>query len=79
MTRLILAVAFAFAGLSGAALAATGYDADGDGLVTFNEMLAAMPSLTEETFSTIDANGDGAVDADELVAAQESGVIPAAG
>ena len=53
-------------------------DANGDGLVTYEEMLAAVPEATEDAFSQIDTNGDGALDADEFAAAQESGVLPVA-
>ncbi len=64
--------------IAGAAVAAD-YDADGDGQVTFDEILALVPTMTEETFSTVDTDGDGMLNADELAAAQESGLIPAAG
>lgn len=52
-------------------------DTDGDGQLSYNEMLAAHPEMTEETFVAIDANADGAVDADELQAAVEAGLLPA--
>ena len=79
MTRSFLTGIAAALALTGTqALAATGMDADGDGLVTFDELLVAMPTLTEETFTTLDANGDGMLDAEEIAAAQESGVIPVA-
>lgn len=51
-------------------------DTDGDGQLSYNELLAAHPEMTEETFVTIDANADGAVDADELQAAVEAGLLP---
>ncbi len=51
-------------------------DADGDGLLSYNELLAAYPDLTETAFGAIDINADGAVDADELKLAQESGLLP---
>ncbi|WP_343082094.1 EF-hand domain-containing protein [Ostreiculturibacter nitratireducens] len=51
-------------------------DADGDGVYSMEEMLAAYPDLTEETFAAIDANADGSVDADELQAAVEAGTLP---
>ncbi len=78
MTRISLALATAGTlTLSlGAATAATEWDTDGDGMYSFEELLTAVPTLTEEAFLTIDSNGDGAVDADELAAAQESGVVP---
>jgi Ca2+-binding EF-hand superfamily protein len=52
-------------------------DTDGDGLLSYNELLAVNPELTEEAFGAIDTNSDGAVDADELKAAQEAGLLPA--
>jgi Ca2+-binding EF-hand superfamily protein len=64
----ILAAAPAFAAVE---------DSDGNGMYSFNEMLVAYPTLTEETFVTIDANGDGGIDAEELAAATEAGILPA--
>lgn len=52
-------------------------DTDGDGMVSFEEASAAMPDMTEETFSAADANGDGMLDAEEIAAAQEAGLMPA--
>lgn len=77
MTAKMLKLAAA-AGLLGAsaAYAATEIDTDGDGMISFEEMLAVMPSITEETFLSVDDNGDGMVDETELAAAQEAGVIP---
>lgn len=77
MTRFTLTAASIIALSAGAAFAASEMDTDGDGLVSFTEILVAVPSLTEETFTSIDANGDGALDDEEMAAAQESGVIPA--
>lgn len=79
MTAKMLTIATAAAALLGApaAFAATEIDADGDGMISFEEMLAVMPSITEETFLQVDGNADGLVDATELAAAQEAGVIPA--
>ena len=79
MTKHILtATAVLFIG-SSAAFAVAAYDTDGDGMVSFAEMLAVMPTLTEDTFAAVDANGDGLVDEAELVAAEASGLVPAAG
>lgn len=52
-------------------------DADGDGLVSYNEALAALPDLTEAEFAALDADGDGMLDVDEIAAAEEAGLIPA--
>lgn len=51
-------------------------DADGDGLVTMEELTAAYPDVTEEAFTEADTNGDGALNAEELAAAREAGLIP---
>ena len=51
-------------------------DLDGDGLVSFEEMIASVPTVSEETFTTIDANADGTLDAEEYAAAEEAGVLP---
>ncbi|MEM9477066.1 MAG: EF-hand domain-containing protein [Pseudomonadota bacterium] len=79
MTKHILsAAAVLFIG-AGAAFAVAEFDSDGDGMLSYAEMLAAMPTITEDTFAAVDTNGDGMVDEAELVAAQESGLVPAAG
>ena len=51
-------------------------DTDGNGVYSMEELVAAFPDLTAETFTAADANADGALDADELKAAQEAGNIP---
>jgi hypothetical protein len=53
-------------------------DADADGMVSFVELQAAMPDMTEETLMTMDVNGDGMLDADEVAAATEAETLPAA-
>jgi Ca2+-binding EF-hand superfamily protein len=74
---LVLASAAFVGATAGVAVAQAEMDTDGDGMFSFNEMLAAFPTLTEETFISIDANADGTVDEAELLAAQESGLVPA--
>jgi len=54
-------------------------DADGDGLLSYNELLAAYPAMTEENFVAIDTNSDGAVDADEMKMATDAGLLPTEG
>lgn len=77
MTFRTIALATAAALAAPAAFAQmTELDADGDGLVSYEEMLAAVPTVTEETFSAIDTNGDGTLDADEYAAAEEAGTLP---
>ncbi len=66
--------------LSATALSAQSeMDADGDGLLSYNELLAAYPEMTEENFTAIDTNSDGAVDADEMKVAEEAGLLPTDG
>lgn len=52
-------------------------DADGNGVYSMEELVAAYPDLTEEIFTAADTNEDGSIDADELAAAIEAGHIPA--
>ncbi len=76
MTKTYLGLAAATVALMATPALAATLDADGDGLVTFEEMTAAMPEISEETFMLIDANADGAVDAEELATAEQAGTIP---
>lgn len=79
MKKRILQAAMMIA-LSATALSAQSeVDTDGDGVLSYNEMLAAHPALTEEGFVAIDTNADGAIDADELKMANEAGLIPSEG
>lgn len=52
-------------------------DADGNGVFSMEELVAAYPDLTEDQFKAADANADGSVDAEELAAAIQAGHIPA--
>ena len=52
-------------------------DANGDGVLTIDEVQAAFPDTTGETFSTMDLNADGALDSSEVGAAQDAGLMPA--
>ena len=65
--------------LASTAIAATEMDTDGDGAYSFNEVLAAYPTLTEEPFISIDADASGSLNDEELAAALESGVLPSEG
>lgn len=68
----------ALVGTTAAFAAVADIDSDGDGVVSFTEMLAVYPTLTEEGFGAVDTNGDGVVDEEELTAAEEGGLIPEA-
>lgn len=50
-------------------------DTDGDGMVSYTEMVVAMPELTEAEFLALDANGDALLSVDELAAAEDAGLI----
>ena len=41
-------------------------DANGDGLISYSEALAALPELTQDVFNQLDTNGDGSLDKTEL-------------
>lgn len=64
-------------GFAGAVGAATAADANGDGVLTLDEVQAVMPEVTAKAFSAMDLNADGALDAAEVEAAQEAGLMPA--
>jgi len=48
-------------------------DADGDGLISYAEAVAAYPELSEAEFQALDTDANGGLDMDELVAAREAG------
>ncbi len=75
ITAIVPVLALTF---GGAAFAAAHLDTDGDGMMSYDELLVAYPDLTEETYGEIDTDDDGAVSADELTAAVEAGTVPAA-
>jgi hypothetical protein len=79
MTKFITTIlgAAALATSAFAAGGVTSLDANGDGLVSVDELQTAHPDVTAEQFSQIDGNGDGAVDDAELSAAQDAGLLPA--
>ena len=76
---LILATTLGLTATAGAMSAQTELDADGNGTYSYNELIAAFPTLTEETFLTIDTNADGAVDDNELTLARDAGLFPGDG
>jgi hypothetical protein len=76
MTKTLTLFALALGLSAGAAMAQTVVtDTDGNGTWSIEEMTAAYPDMTPETFATIDADQSGEIDADELQAARENGVI----
>ncbi|WP_298970479.1 hypothetical protein [uncultured Roseobacter sp.] len=60
-----------------AAFAQLAADANGDGVLTIDEVQAVYPDITAESFTTMDLNADGALDEAEVQSAQEAGLMPA--
>lgn len=63
-------------GLPALAVAQSSADANGDGVLTIEEVQAVMPDVDADGFAVMDANGDGALDADEVAVAQQAGLLP---
>jgi hypothetical protein len=75
-SRLLLGASLAAILGAGAALAqAETIDTDGDGMVSYTELLLVMPDMTEDDFTALDVNEDGMLDAEEVAAAEEAGLI----
>lgn len=55
---------------------ATEMDANGDGVLTIDEVQATFPEITSDMFAAMDLNADGALDGNEVAAAQEAGLMP---
>jgi len=73
-----LATATLILGLVGAGQAlaqAEMLDTDGDGMVSYTELVVAMPDMTEEEFNALDADADGMLSMEELTAAEEAGLL----
>ena len=58
------------------AMAQSSADANGDGVLTLDEVQAVYPDVTADSFAGMDLNADGALDGDEVAAAQEAGIMP---
>ncbi|QHQ34143.1 EF-hand domain-containing protein [Algicella marina] len=52
-------------------------DADGDGLLSAEEFVAAFPDATEATYLAADTDADGMVSEEEHGAAVDAGILPA--
>lgn len=75
-SRLLVAASVAALLTTGAALGqAETIDTDGDGMVSYTELLLVMPDMSEDDFVALDANEDGMLDAEEFAAAEEAGLI----
>ena len=71
-------ITFAALSLGATALVAQSADIDinGDGMYSFPELMAVVPTLTEDDFAALDTSGDGLLDADEIAAGVDAGVLP---
>ncbi len=82
MTKIFLttsAIALITAGSAWAmSESAAAVDANGDGVLTIDEVQAVFPDVTTDTFVTMDLNADGALDEAEITAAEEAGIMPTA-
>lgn len=54
-------------------------DANGDGVLSLEEVQAVYSDVTPETFAAMDTNDDGALDDGEIKAAEEAGMMKADG
>jgi len=72
---LIATSAFVF-GLPALTAAQSSADANGDGVLTIEEVQAVLPEVDADGFSAMDTNGDGALDEAEIAVAQEAGLLP---
>ena len=52
-------------------------DANGDGMLTLDEVQAVYPEVTSDMFMEMDGDGDGLLNAEEVAAAQDAGTMPA--
>lgn len=79
MTKFI-AILLGMGALANAAIAmgerAIEVDANGDGLLTVDEVQAVYPEITAEIFAEVDTNNDGVLDDSEMVSGQEKGLVP---
>lgn len=51
-------------------------DANGDGMVTLDEVQTVHSDITAEAFTAMDTNMDGVLDEEEARAAEEAGLLP---
>lgn len=52
-------------------------DANGDGVISMEELQAAIPDLTPESFAMLDTDADGALSAEEFAALMPATEAPA--
>lgn len=74
--EIILTTTATVLALTAPSWAQTALDADGDGNVTMEELQAAYPDATADTFAAMDTDADGILSAAEVEAAQDAGTLP---
>ncbi len=74
--EIILTTTATVLALTAPSWAQTALDADGDGNVTMEELQAAYPDATADTFAAMDTEADGILSAAEVEAAQDAGTLP---
>ncbi|MBV2360972.1 hypothetical protein KUH32_14490 [Thalassococcus sp. CAU 1522] len=52
-------------------------DANGDGMLSLDEVQAVYPDVSSDLFLEMDGDADGLLNPDEVAAAQEAGLMPA--
>ncbi|WP_170325035.1 hypothetical protein [Ruegeria arenilitoris] len=75
--QILTAISVLALGLPTLAVAQASADANGDGVLTIEEVQAVLPDVDADGFAAMDANGDGALDEAEIAVAQEAGLLPA--
>ncbi|WP_306116401.1 MULTISPECIES: EF-hand domain-containing protein [unclassified Roseovarius] len=79
MTKFI-AILIGLGALANSAIAmgerAVEVDANGDGVMTVDEVQAVYPDITAEVFAEVDTNNDGVLDDDEMIMGLEKGLVP---
>lgn len=79
MTKFI-AILIGLGALANSAIAmgerAVEVDANGDGVMTVDEVQAVYPDITAEVFAEVDTNNDGVLDDAEMIIGLEKGLVP---
>ncbi len=79
MTKFI-AILIGLGALANSAIAmgerAVEVDANGDGVMTVDEVQAVYPDITAEVFAEVDTNNDGVLDDAEMIMGLEKGLVP---
>lgn len=80
MRLALAALAISSLAASGAtAMTMSSIDTNGNGMLSYKEVHAAMPKVTKSAFGKADTNSDGQLSKAELAAAEKSGILPKMG